>query len=761
MTRLTILQRIFRASLLVVACVRPVGARAESPPSVPATDAFHAMGRGELVSWRAWGPEVFAEAQRRGLPVLLNLGTMWCHDCQRMSALTYSDPDVADLIHEKFVPLKIDADRHPELHARFVGAMRKIRDIGESVPFTGFLTGEGRLFVAAGYFAVDNDEEAGIAGIKTMLRAVDRQYQEDPRRYHNTAEEVANMLLQDALDALPPSAHTGLAANVASEIAAATDAKWGGIGEGGKAPLVPALLLMLEEGMRGNRKGLAFSELTLGAIADGGIRDLLGGGFHASTSDRQWRTPRFEKLATVNAGLLEYFALGAKLTGVAQYERTAGSTVDFVLDTLSDRVAGGIFQGQASDVPGAEVGSAYTWRRSEIEALLDGAEEKMAITFWGILEDSFALTEATKANVIAVRRDYADVLGETGLEPEAARKALFAAVAKLREARAKRPQPPVDRTMYAATNGLAAHGLLVAAALLDRADAREQALKSLDRFLAATWNDQTGFARGIDADGKVVVGDGLLADQVYLAEALVDAYEATGEQGYLDRAIATIAVASRRFLDPHHPGLFDIPSSALAGYSVLILPRRPIADEVVASENGVLALTLTRLGRLTGDSSYTDRADQLVRAVASRALTGGAAGATFARASSRLLAPAPQVIVVARARSAGGMNLAAAAWAGLRPGVSVRWVESRARLGQLYAAVAELPEVLREDFAIVVSADGKLLVATADPQEVTKALRPPSPKPPAQPPSTPAAAVEPVPAPPPAIAAEPKKEEQQ
>ena len=556
--------------------------RAQLAPDYPG--GYAAAAGGDMVAWRTWGPQVFQEARERGLPMLVDIGTTWCHPCRRMAQETYADPGVAAMINENFVPLRIDADRHPHLNARFQASMYELRQL-TGLPLTGFLSDEGRMFVGGTYYGAD-DSDDGYTGLRTLGLHVSRQYQEDKREYYNTAEEIANLLLQGAMTG--DAAGTLLAYR---RVAPALVDGPRGLGSGVRMPQWPAMLLAVELGVEGNADIKELGERALHRLAGSGLRDLLAGGFHRVRVSAESEEPHYEKLLALNAGLLETYAVAGHRLGVERFTRAAHQSADFLLGTLL-RDRGGLYNAQAADLGPGDDGSAYSWTMQQIDATLTGAERDIVVQYFGLMERDAVRGRAGKA--LAVRRDLTYAAERAGLDDQEALTALFAAIDKLRAARAARPAPPVDRTLYSSGNGLAAHALLVAGRLLGRDEATGHGLRTLDLFLDNAWDPKRGFARGLRDDGSKF-GDGLLEDQVFLGAALVAAYEETGKQRYLDAARAALDLAYERYRDHGHGGLLDLPYERSSYDSVLIIPERPVRDGLLPGANAAWVLAAERL----------------------------------------------------------------------------------------------------------------------------------------------------------------------
>ncbi|MHB8416940.1 MAG: thioredoxin domain-containing protein [Myxococcales bacterium] len=588
---------------------------------------------GAAIPWRPFGPAAFAEAQAKGLPLLVDDGAGWCHWCHVMDEGTYARPEIAALVGRLFVPVKVDRDFSPDLDERFQREAGRLTGAG-GWPLTLFLDPQGHTYYAASYLPPDAMAEllqAQAGGWRAPSAAALRL------RSLRAGEAEAPAA------AAAGSASLAVADRVGGALLAELDAAHGGFGrEGPKFPNGPAVRLALWLADRAGGPGpyLDAATATLDGMAKGGVRDHVGGGFHRYAVDPAWAVPHFEKLLYVNAALLRAYVEGWLATGNAVYREVASETVDFLLSPAgSDPVHGGCYASEDSDAAPGDDGSYYTWTLAELRTA--GGEE--AVRFFG--------ARALPRDVPS--EPSRNVLREAALEFHPA-----ALLARLRAARAGRRAPRVDPTLYAGWNGLAATALLEAGAALGRPEATRAALAALDLFLR--------HSPGVHAlSGGRVVSDPAerrLDDLAGLGLAALAAFEATGEPGYLRGARALREQADRRLWD-----------GAAGWYRLTTAPDGPlpdIADAPTPAPEAAMALFLARLAKLDGDAAAGERADRLLAAFAGEAPPRGPYAATYALALLERRAPSVHVAIVERAGTAGPLRQAAlAAW---RPGKTVR-----------------------------------------------------------------------------------------
>ncbi len=595
---------------------------------------------GQAIDWYPWGSEAFDVARRTGRPILLDIGASWCHWCHVMDETTYADPEVARLLGEGFVAVKVDRDEHPEVDRRYqqeVGALT-----GEGGwPLTAFLAEDGRVFLGGTYFPPTDGH--GRPGFRRVLRDVARWWKEEPGRIRENADGIQAAL--GRLMAAPPRTGGDLGGFVASVrlgLAARYDPANGGFGGAPKFPHAVALEFLLWDAYQGGAEAsTAQAHETLTRMADGGIYDQIGGGFHRYSVDDGWHIPHFEKMAIDNAELLRAFVAGARRFGDPRLEETVRGIVGWLGSTLADPAGGWGASQDADNAPGDD-GNYFTWTRAELRTALDPSELKLVLRTFGVGTDGrmphdpernvlFRLLPPEEAAAgLPLDRPVADVLRD--------------ALARLREARARRPAPTVDRALYAAINGRIVGALATAGEFLGEAGILNAARTAADRWLREGLSEERGVPHRLGADGPS--GFGLLDDQVALASGLLELAVPTGDARYLDAAESLLRLVDREFrgegglLRDLAPSLYDGP--VVAG---LARPSYPLEDSPHLSANSAAALAWIRLGALRHDDAWTDKARALVLEIARRTHGGGLFEAGAALAAGLLETPAVTVVV--------------------------------------------------------------------------------------------------------------------
>jgi len=649
---------------------------------------FLQHGATQPVHWLPWGEAAFERARREDRPVLLDSGAVWCHWCHVMDRESYEDNEVAALINELYVPIKLDRDERPDVDARYQRAVQLLTGQG-GWPLTAFLTPDGEVFYGGTYFPPTDG--MGRPAFTRVLREVARVWREERPRALDAARGIEERLTtygESEAQAGPLTA--ALLESTADELARSFDFRFGGFGDAPKFPNAGALDVLIDEWLDGGPPWTRrMFEETLLAMSRGGIYDQLGGGFHRYATDARWVIPHFEKMAYDNGPLLATYARAWAATGEPRFRWVCDGIIDHYFALAPDLLAAGGFPAsQDADVGPDDDGDYWTWTRSEVLAALGGDERRttVAVRHWGLEEARGSMHFDPERHVLFEAMSPAQVADALGMAAADVAAEIAAAREQLLAARATRPQPYVDRTQYSGWVALLASGFLTAARYLARSDAAAAGLRAVDRLLADTRPDRSVPHRVGDPES----GE-LLEDQAFLVQALLDAFELTQQEHYLGQARTQAEVLQQRFADPLTAGLRDRPPGTDVVARPLARAHLPISDSPTPSGNGTAALSLLRLAELTGDDATRARGVALLEAFAGSAERLGSGAATFVRAAGWVVRDPCQVVIVGRAEE--GRELLETALRCYRPRLTVRWLDAgnvrRARLPSHLAAMID------------------------------------------------------------------------
>jgi uncharacterized protein YyaL (SSP411 family) len=649
------------------------------------------------VDWYEWGAEAFARAKEEDKPILLDIGAVWCHWCHVIDRESYENPQLAAIINRLFIPVKVDRDERPDVDARYQAAISTISGQG-GWPLTGFLLPDGRPFFGGTYFPPE--DSMGRPGFRRILEAV-------AAGYHNRraeVEEAASKLAEAVANAETFTGARGkfdsrVAEDQAESIVNLFDSRNGGFGRSPKFPHPAAIDLLLElyQGS-GNLRLLQVAAATLQKMGAGGVYDQIGGGFHRYSVDERWCVPHFEKMSYDNSELLKNFAHGYRVTREPFLREVAEGIVDWTSSVLSDRTLGGFYASQDADQTLDDDGDYFTWTLDEVRAVLT-PEEARAVELAYDVEAHGEMHHNPAKNVLWTARSVAEVTKTTGgADMAAVQQILTTAKAKLLAARAARPAPFVDTTLYVAWNAMFVSAYLDAAAILGEekgAQCRVFALKTLDRILAEAWSDERGFAHRIGGARL----DGSLDDQIFSGIALLDAYEATLDRKYFDAARQAADFAIAEYFDAEGGGFFDRASGA-APMGGLEVQRKPLQDSPTPGANSSATILLDRLFGYTGDASYLRRAEATLEAFAGIAPQFGIHAASYGLAATLHARRPFEVVITGNSGDPQAAALEKTAHSVYRFGKGVlRVTPEIIAAGALAPALAETLPHLRADVA--------------------------------------------------------------
>jgi uncharacterized protein YyaL (SSP411 family) len=695
-----------------------------------ASSAYLRSAMHQPVQWHEWGEEAFASAQRENKPMLLDIGAVWCHWCHVMDRESYDDAEVAAIVNEHFIAVKVDRDERPDIDSRYQAAVSAVSGQG-GWPLTAFLTPDGKPFYGGTYFPPNDGY--GRPSFKRVLISIANAYKEK----HGDVIEQAKMVESAIAQA---ESFAGRSGRVSHRIIAAIqksafsmfDAQRGGFGQAPKFPHPSALDLLIERYARVADESLRnLIVTTLEHMADGGVYDQLAGGFHRYSVDERWVVPHFEKMCYDNSELLKNYVHGYQATGSEFFANVARDIIRWMDEWLSDRERSGFYASQDADISMDDDGDYFTWTLDEARAVLTEEEAQVAALHYDINEIGEMHHNPAK-NVLYVRAPIEEIARGMNFSVERMQSLLDSAKKKMYAARLQRPTPYVDKTVYVGWNSMCVSAYLEAAKVLGLDDARHFALRSLDRILSEAWKPQRGLLHVIaysDPKAEFREVSGLLDDYAATAIACIDAYEATADLSYFKFAQAITDAMIEKFFDSTSGGFFDAePAPDGKSLGVLSTRRKPLQDSPTPAGNPMAAIALLRLHQYTGEDGYRDKAEQTLETFAGVAEQFGIFVATYGIAVLHLLENPVQVVVIDGVESDGAASgLASAATSPFAFNKSVlRMKANQAVAGNLPPALAAtIPNLLHlssgASFAVLCSGFACQPPLT-DPAELRSAL---------------------------------------
>ncbi len=564
------------------------------------------------VDWYPWGEDALGRARDEDRPILLSIGYSACHWCHVMERESFENEDIAVLMNDNFVNIKVDREERPDLDAVYMEAVQMMTGSG-GWPMTVFLTPDGRPYYGGTYFPPEDRQ--GMPGFPRLLAAASQAYHTNKGEIERVTRQLAEQMGRTGQ---MPRGFTPLTTeamhNAYSQLATQFDHLNGGFGNAPKfpQPMTPEFLLRYHRhGF--NERALEMVELTLQKMAFGGMYDQVGGGFHRYSTDAYWLVPHFEKMLYDNALLARLYLHAWQITGNPLYRRITEETLDYVVREMTDS-SGGFYSAQDADSEGVE-GKFFVWTPDELRPLL-GADGDLVMGYYGVTERG----NFEGANILNVATPPDAYARQRGVSEGELTDAVERAKAVLLEVRERRVHPLLDDKVLISWNGLMLRAFAEAGAALGRTDyldaARRNAAFLLDNMrgtdgrLLRTW--RIGQAKLL----------GYLEDYACLADGLLTLHESTLEPRWLQEAVTISDNMIALFWDDSVGGFYDTGND----HESLMIRPRDVFDNAQPCGGSVATDVLLRLAVVTGNDDYSAKGATPLRAL--QQLLGRAPGAT-------------------------------------------------------------------------------------------------------------------------------------
>jgi hypothetical protein len=605
--------------------------------------------------WHEWGAEAFALAKSADKPILLDIGAVWCHWCHVMDRESYESPEIAAILNEHFIAVKVDRDERPDVDARYQAAVAAISGQG-GWPLTVFLTPDGKPFFGGTYFPPQ--DAYGRPSFQRILLAISQAFREK----RDEVETESDGLMHALAHSEGMQGHSGefsphIVEQMVQAALGAFDRDNGGFSTSPKFPHPPVIDLLLDWYARTGEEQVGRVVITtLEKMARGGVYDQLAGGFHRYSVDERWCVPHFEKMAYDNSELLKNYAHAYQATGDPFFADVARDILRWMREWLSDRERGGYYGSQDADINLDDDGDYFTWTLDEARAVLSADELAVASAHYDIGEHGEMHHNPAK-NVLWVSQPVSQIATARNATPEAVAALLSSAKQKLYAARLLRPTPFVDRTLYTNWNALCISATLQAARVLGEHEEVQFALRSLDRLLVEAWQPERGLLHIIAyaEGGSSQRPAGVLDDYAFTVLACLDAYEATSDLRYFASAQQVAARMISGFCDETSGGFFDLDSAISDSVGALTARRKPFQDSPTPAGDSAAAIALLRLHALSGDLRMHELAEDTLEVFAGVAEKFGIYAGTYGLASVWMARPHIQVIVIGEGREADAL----------------------------------------------------------------------------------------------------------
>ncbi|MFZ5496239.1 MAG: thioredoxin domain-containing protein [Verrucomicrobiota bacterium] len=588
------------------------------------------------VAWLPWGDEALAQARAEGKPVFLSIGYSTCHWCHVMAHESFEDAAVAEILNRDFVPVKVDREERPDLDRVYMTYVQHTTGHG-GWPLSVWLTPEGKPFYGGTYFP--KDDRHGRPGFVTLLETIARHWQQQRPKIENGAAEVVLALKRYAVEGPPQEERASGAPRPLHEEAGEAfekgfqhfyeshDARWGGFGGAPKFPRASIIdFLLRSAALQGadtdlGQEAVGMVATTMQRMAEGGLHDVIGGGFHRYSVDEQWHVPHFEKMlydqALIAVNLLET----QQATGLPVFGWLARGVFDYVARDLTSPL-GGFWSAEDADSlrahgrPEHAEGAFYVWTKTEIEAALGDDAAFFCAHFDVKPEGNVAHDphgEFGGKNVLRQLRPLARTAEQCKLPVAAAEQKLLACLEKLRTVRARRPRPHLDDKILAAWNGLMISALARGAQILGEPERLAAATRAAEFIRRELYDAQSGLLYRSWREGRSDL-PGFAEDYACLIQGLLDLYEAGFDHRWLQWAEQLQAKMDEFFWDAERGGYFN----SRADDPTVIVRLKEDYDGAEPAPNSVAAMNLIRLDWMVGTPGARDRALQTIAALRPR-----------------------------------------------------------------------------------------------------------------------------------------------
>ena len=565
------------------------------------------------VDWYPWGQEALDRAKAEDLPILLSVGYSACHWCHVMERESFENPETAAIMNERFVSIKVDREERPDIDSIYMSAVQAMTGHG-GWPMTVFLTPDGKPFYGGTYFPPD--DRGGTAAFPKVLTALSEAYRNDRENVVKTTEQLIERM------ELMGSANAGNSSPLKEDvlhqalrrIAGDFDDRHGGVGIQPKFPQPMTYEFLLRYHLRTqNAEALDMVELTLERMANGGIYDQIGGGFHRYSTDTYWLVPHFEKMLYDNALLVQLYLHAYQVTGKPMYRRIVEETLAYVTREMTSP-EGGFYSAQDADSEGVE-GKFFVWMPQEIQGVLGDDDAEVVGRYYGVTSHG----NFEGRNILHVALDAATLAADEGLTADEFSRLIDRAKQKLLDVRSRRVAPQRDDKVLTSWNGMMLRAFAEAGAILGRPDyvkvAEQNAKFLLDsmvkdgrvlRTYKAT-TDETG-ATGALGEAKL---NGYLEDYAFLIDGLLALHEASFGQRWLIEAIRLGHDMVDLFWDDTTGLFYDTGRD----HETLVVRPRDFSDNAIPSGSSMASGVLLRLSVITGELGFREKAEAGLRSV--------------------------------------------------------------------------------------------------------------------------------------------------
>ncbi len=585
------------------------------------------------VDWFAWGEEAFEKAREEGKPVFLSVGYATCHWCHVMAHESFEDEEVARVLNDAYISIKVDREERPDVDTVYMTACQAMTK-GGGWPLTIFMTPEGKPFFAGTYFP--KESRMGMTGFVDLLKRISELWSQDRARFEQAGDQITEALKprpDEAGHAQRPDEN--VLSRGCDQLASNFDPTWGGFGKAPKFPMPHNLTFLLRWCARsGTETAGTMAGKTLQAMREGGIFDQIGFGFHRYSVDEQWLVPHFEKMLYDQALLALAYTEAYQAFGEERYGDVAREIFTYVLRDMTSP-EGGFYSGEDADSEGAE-GLFYVWTPEEVKSLLGEELGDLFCRFYDIRPGGNFEEGRSIPHMVETHAEFAE---KAGMDESALRESLEKARESLFQVREKRIHPLKDDKILTSWNGLMIAALAKGYQAFGEPAYKEAVAGAIDFILTRLRRDRCFLLRRY-REGESAY-PGYLDDYAFFIWGLIESYEATFEVRYLEEAVALQDSMIDLFWDGTHGGFFFSGKEN----ETLIVESKEAYDGALPSGNSVAASNLMRLGRMTGRTEWEERAEQTFQAFGSSVVQYPAGFTQFLAALDFMIGPGREIVI--------------------------------------------------------------------------------------------------------------------
>ncbi len=609
------------------------------------------------VDWYPWGEEAFEKAKKEDKPIFLSIGYSTCHWCHVMAHESFEDEAIAQKINEYFVPIKVDREERPDIDNIYMSAVTAMTGRG-GWPLTVILTPDKKPFFGGTYFPPK--AKWGSSGLTEVMESIHRSWSTNREQLITSSNTLTEMIKEN----IPQGGGTKvltkeLLKSAFQQYDRIYDDQYGGFGSSPKFPSSHNLSYLLRYWLRTqDNRVLDMVKQTLVQMANGGMYDHLGGGFHRYSTDQYWQVPHFEKMLYDQAILARTYLEAYQITKEPFFAQVAREVLDYCLRDMKDD-QGGFYSAEDADsldpdeysqvsvdpnqIHEKKEGAFYVWRSEEIDSILEKRAAQVFKYYFGIRDSGNAKNDPHQEfigkNIVFVERTVKQTADQFKISEKEVNEILKESKDKLFVQRKTRPVPHLDDKILTDWNALLISSLAFASRVLDDEKYKDAAIQSAD-FLLATMIDKRGrlLHRYRDGDAGIAA---TIEDYAFLTNALIDLYEATFDLKYLKHSISLSDQMIQYFWDEERHGFYFTASDA----KELIFRQKEIHDGAIPSGNSMAALTMVRLSHITLDKKWEGYTDKLIQAFSDELLQRPSAYAQMLIAFDYSLGPSQEIVI--------------------------------------------------------------------------------------------------------------------